>query len=126
MESLKGVVKSYANQQTTVFANIFTSQFNGLLSSPASRTPHHSTKNKETNFNDYCPVAPASTIMNCIERLIMAHICARLSRLLTIAYRKNGSTENGISLALHSILDHLDVRMLFSDYSSTSNTLIPN
>ncbi|XP_037390419.1 GTPase IMAP family member 1-like [Pygocentrus nattereri] len=47
------------------------------------------------------------------------------------AYRSNRSTEDAISTALHTALTHLDcqnsyVRMLFIDFSSAFNTVIPS
>ncbi|TWW53895.1 hypothetical protein D4764_0015580, partial [Takifugu flavidus] len=47
------------------------------------------------------------------------------------AYRKNRSTEDAVSTALHSVLSHLDnkdtyARMLFIDFSSAFNTVIPS
>ncbi|KAI3376842.1 hypothetical protein L3Q82_000415 [Scortum barcoo] len=60
-------------------------------------------------LNDYHPVALTSTIMKCFER----------------------STEDAIALTLHTALSHLDqrdtyVRMLFIDYSSAFNTIVPS
>ena len=48
----------------------------------------------------------------------------------TFAYRPNRSTDNAISISLHTALSHLDkrntyVRMLFIDYSSVFNTIVP-
>ena len=47
------------------------------------------------------------------------------------AYRTNRSTEDAIAIALHSALNHLEVRgsyvrMLFIDFSSAFNTIIPD
>ena len=49
---------------------------------------------------------------------------------LQCAYRPNKSTDDAISIALHTALSHLDkrntyVRMLFIDYSSGFNTIGP-
>ena len=49
---------------------------------------------------------------------------------LQFVYRRNSSTADTISLALHSTLEHLDnkdtyVRLLFLDSSSAFNTIIP-
>ena len=49
---------------------------------------------------------------------------------LQFAYRPNTSTAVAISLTLHTALSHLDqrdtfVRMLFIDYSSALNTIVP-
>jgi hypothetical protein len=49
---------------------------------------------------------------------------------LQFAYRPNRSTDDAISIALHTALSHLDkrntyVRVLFIDYSSAFNTIVP-
>ncbi|XP_059823893.1 probable RNA-directed DNA polymerase from transposon BS isoform X4 [Hypanus sabinus] len=72
--------------------------------------------------------------MKCFERLVMAHINHNLPvklYALQFAYRSNKSMADAISLALHSSLEHLEnkdayVRLLFIDYSSALNTIIPN
>eukprot|EP00061_Rhincodon_typus_P003690 g20723.t1 len=49
--------------------------------------------------------------MKCFKRLVMAHINSSLPTCLNplqFAYRHNRSTEDAISLALHSSLEHLD------------------
>ena len=71
--------------------------------------------------------------MKCFERLVMAHINSILPDTLDslqFAYRPNRSTDDTISIALHTLLSHLDktntyVRMLFIDYSSVFNTIVP-
>lgn len=50
--------------------------------------------------------------------------------LLQFTYRANRSTDDDITLALHMALSHLEWKnnnklMLFVDYSSAFNTLIP-
>jgi hypothetical protein len=50
---------------------------------------------------------------------------------LQFAYRPNRSTDDAISIALHTALSHLDkmntyVRMLFIDYSSMFNSIVPS
>ena len=50
---------------------------------------------------------------------------------LQYAYRPNRSTDDAISIALTTALSHLDkgniyVRMLFIDYSSAFNTIVPS
>jgi hypothetical protein len=49
---------------------------------------------------------------------------------LQFAYRPKRSTDDAISIALHTALSHLDkrntyVRMLIIDYSSAFNTIVP-
>jgi hypothetical protein len=72
--------------------------------------------------------------MKCIERLVMAHINTIIPETLDplqYAYRPNRSTDDAISIALHTALSHLDkrntyVRILFIDYSSVFNTIVPS
>jgi hypothetical protein len=72
--------------------------------------------------------------MKCFERLVMAHINIIIPETLDplqCAYRPNRSTYDAISIALHTALSHLDkrnayVRMLFIDYSSAFNTIVPS
>ena len=51
---------------------------------------------------------------------------------LQFAYRPNRSTDNAIAITMHTALTHLDkrntyvVRMLFIDYSSAFNTIVPS
>ena len=64
----------------------------------------------------------------------MAHINTIIPETLDplqFAYRPNRSTDYAISIALHTALSHLDkrntyVRMLFLDYSSAFNTIVPS
>ena len=75
-----------------------------------------------------------SVAMKCFERLVMAHINTIISETLDplqFAYCTNRSTDDAISIALHTALSHMDkrntyVRMLFIDYSSAFNTIVPS
>jgi hypothetical protein len=72
--------------------------------------------------------------MKCFERLVMAHINTIISEApgpLTFAYCLNRSTDVAVSIALHTALSHLDkrntyVNMLFIEYSSVFNTIVPS
>jgi hypothetical protein len=90
------------------------------------------TKNtKVTCLNDYRPVALTFVAMKCFERLVMAHINTIIPGTLyplQFAYRPNRSTDDAISIALHTALFHLDKRntyvtMLLTDCSSPFNTI---
>ncbi|KAI3356656.1 hypothetical protein L3Q82_003290 [Scortum barcoo] len=91
-------------------------------------------KTKILSLNDYHPVALTSTIMKCFERLVKSFITSSIPDSLDplqFAYRPNRSTEDAIALTLHTALSHLDqrdtyVRMLFIDYSSAFNTIVPS
>ncbi|KAK1806797.1 hypothetical protein P4O66_005278 [Electrophorus voltai] len=84
-------------------------------------------------LNDYRPIALTSIIMKCFERLVMRHIKTQLPPSLDplqFAYCSNRSTDDAISTTLHLALTHLDkkgtyVRMLFIDFSSAFNTIVP-
>uniref|UniRef100_A0A3B5R0L5 Reverse transcriptase domain-containing protein n=1 Tax=Xiphophorus maculatus TaxID=8083 RepID=A0A3B5R0L5_XIPMA len=91
---------------------------------------------KRTNINtlnDYRPVALTPIIMKCLERLVRSHILAGLPAELDplqFAYKAKRSTEDAVSTALHAALTHLEkqgsyVRMLFVDFSSAFNTILP-
>ena len=64
----------------------------------------------------------------------MAHINIIIPEILDplqFAYHTNRSTDDATSIALHTALSHLDkmntyVRMLFNDYSSAFNTIVPS
>uniref|UniRef100_A0A4W5R298 Reverse transcriptase domain-containing protein n=1 Tax=Hucho hucho TaxID=62062 RepID=A0A4W5R298_9TELE len=71
-------------------------------------------------LNDYRPVALTSVIMKCFERLVKDHITSILPDTLDpfqFAYRPNRSTD---------LLRNTYVRMLFIDYSSAFNTIVPS
>ena len=89
---------------------------------------------KVTCLNDYRPVALTSVAMKCFERLVKAHINTIIPEALDplqFAYCPNRSSDDAISIALHTALSHLDKRntyviMLFIDYSSAFNTIVPS
>lgn len=86
-------------------------------------------KSTITSLNDYRPVALTPITMKCFERPIRQHMVSKLPSTFDpcqFAYRPNRS----ISTALHLSLQHLEektthVRMLFMDFSSAFNTIIP-
>jgi hypothetical protein len=84
---------------------------------------------KVTCLHDYNPVALTSVAMKCFERL--AHITSIIPDALDplkFAHHHNRSTDDAISIALHTALSHLAksnnyVRMLFIGYNSEFNIL---
>ncbi len=90
-------------------------------------------KNKITCLNDWRPVALTPIFSKCFEKLIRDHICSVLPALLDplqFAYRSDRSTDDAIAFTLHITLSHLEnkntyVRMLFVDYSSAFNIIVP-
>uniref|UniRef100_A0A3B3IGF0 Reverse transcriptase domain-containing protein n=1 Tax=Oryzias latipes TaxID=8090 RepID=A0A3B3IGF0_ORYLA len=72
--------------------------------------------------------------MKCFERVMLTHIQSSIPDTLDplqYAYRPNRSTSDAIAAALHTSLSHLEnkdsyIRMLFIDYSSAFNTVVPH
>ncbi len=84
-------------------------------------------------LNDYLPITLTPITMKCFERLVIHHIKSSLQNMLDqfqFAFRPNRFTDDAISSTLHLALTHLKqkdsyVRMLFIDFSSAFNTIIP-
>ncbi len=131
------VLRSCADQ----LAGLFTSIFNESLTTSVVPTSFKKyviipvpKNSKPSCLNDYRPVALTSTVMKVFERLLKKHICSSIPATLDplqFAYRPNRSTDDAISQVLHSSLTHIDskngnyVRLLFIDYSSAFNTIVP-
>ncbi len=130
------VLRDCAVELTDVFTDIF----NISLSQAVVPTCFKATtiipvpkKSSPSCFNDYRPVALTPILMKCFERLVMQHIKSVPPPSLDpfqFAYRSNRSTDDAIATALHPALTHLDktdtyVRLLFIDFSSAFNTIIP-
>ncbi|XP_060792532.1 uncharacterized protein LOC132895728 [Neoarius graeffei] len=131
------VLKACADQLAQVFTDIFNRSLEQaiiptcLKSATIIPVPK---KSPTASLNDCRPVALTPVITKCFEKLILHHIKTCLPPTLDphqFAYRPNRSTEDAIATALHSVLSHLErqgryVRMLFIDYSSAFNTIIPD
>ncbi|KAK1792854.1 hypothetical protein P4O66_012764 [Electrophorus voltai] len=92
-------------------------------------------KPRPSDLNDYRPVALTSVVMKCFEKLVRDFITSSLPAStdpLQFAYHHNRSTDDAIAHLLHTTLAHLDegrgnyVKILFVDYSSAFNTIIPS
>ncbi|KAK3557974.1 hypothetical protein QTP86_005637 [Hemibagrus guttatus] len=78
-------------------------------------------------------IALTPIVMKCFKRLVMRHIKTQLPPSLDplhFTYRPNRFTDDAITTTLHLSLTHLDnkdtyVRMLFIDFSSAFNTILP-
>ncbi|KAK3540975.1 hypothetical protein QTP86_007696 [Hemibagrus guttatus] len=132
------VLMACANQLAPVFTEIFN------LSLEQSMIPEcfkQSTivpvtkKPQPACLNDYSSVALTSVVMKCFKRLIKDFITSSLPDTLDplqFAYCPNHSTEDAITHLHHTALSQLDsrkgnyVKMLFVDYSSAVNTIIPS
>uniref|UniRef100_A0A8C1G2X1 Reverse transcriptase domain-containing protein n=1 Tax=Cyprinus carpio TaxID=7962 RepID=A0A8C1G2X1_CYPCA len=129
-------LKTCADQLAPIFSQIFNrslelcevpSCFKRSTIIPIPKKP------KITGLNDYRPVALTSVVMKSFEKLVLAYlkdITGPLLDPLQFAYRANRSVDDAINMGLHFILQHLDktgtyVRILFVDFSSAFNTIIP-
>ncbi len=130
-------LKSCADQLAPIFTQIFNrslelcevpSCFKRSTIIPVPKKP------KITGLNDYRPVALTSVVMKSFERLVLAYLKASTGPLLDplqFAYRANRSVDDAVNMGLHFTPQHLDrpgtyVRILFVDFSSAFNTIIPD
>ncbi len=130
-------LKSCADQLSPIFTQIFNrslelcevpSCFKRSTIIPVPKKP------KITGLNDYRPVALTSVVMKSFERLVLAYLKASTGPLLDplqFAYRANRSVDDAVNMGLHFTLQHLDrpgtyVRILFVDFISAFNTIIPD
>jgi hypothetical protein len=116
------ILRACADQLPSVFTDIF-----NLSLTPSVITTCFKQTTKVTCLNDYRHVALTSVAMKCFERLVIAHINTIIPDTLD---HPNRSTDDAISIALHTALSHMDkrdtyVRMLFIDYSLEFNTIVP-
>ncbi len=130
-------LKSCADQLAPIFTQIFNrslelcevpSCFKRSTIIPVPKKP------QITGLIDYRHVALTSVAMKSFERLVLAYLKASTGPLLDplqFAYRANRSVDDAVNMGLHFILQHLDrpgtyVRILFVDFSSAFNTIIPD
>ncbi|XP_014196244.1 neurotrimin isoform X1 [Haplochromis burtoni] len=131
------VLKACANQLAPVFTRLFNLSLTHasvphcLKSSTIVPVPKSTTI---SSLSDYRPIALTPVVAKYIEKLVLKHIKDCLPPSFDphqFAYKANWSTEDAIPTALHSTLHHLEnpgtsVRMLFIDFSSAFNTIIPD
>ncbi|KAK1784957.1 hypothetical protein P4O66_018387 [Electrophorus voltai] len=132
------VLKACADQLAPVFTDIFNLSLTlGIVPSSFKRTTIVPVlkKPQPSGLNNYRPVALTSVVMKCFEKLVRDFITSSLPASmdpLQFAYRHNCSTDDAIAHLLHTTLTHLDkgrgnyVKMLFVEYSSAFNTIIPS
>ena len=135
-----GVLPSTLRYCSFVLAPIFTNIFNQSLSSQTIPICFKTSvvipvpkKQPIKSINDYRPVALTSVIMKVFEKIVLNYLKSFISPILDpaqFAYRTNRCVEDAVALTLHNILKHLElpnsyVRVLFIDYSSAFNTIVP-
>ena len=131
------VLRACADQLAGVLARIFNASLaQGVVPRCLKRAVIVPVPKKSTigGLNDYRPVALTSIVMKCFERLVLQHLKSCLPRdfdQMQFAYKANRSTDDAIATALHLTLSHLErpgtyARLLFVDYSSAFNTIVPS
>ena len=91
-------------------------------------------KSTASCLNDYRSVALTSVVMKTLERLVLQFLKSIIDPLLDqfqFAYRNNRSVDDAVAIGLFHVLKHLDspntyARILFVDFSSAFNTIIPS
>ncbi|KAK0155032.1 RNA-directed DNA polymerase from mobile element jockey [Merluccius polli] len=85
------------------------------------------------NNNDFRPVALTSIVMKAFERIMVGYLKQEVQHLLDpyqFAYQNNRGTDDALNITTHLILKHLEnskayARLLFMDFSSAFNTILP-
>ena len=80
-------------------------------------------------MNDYCLIALTSVIMKCFEQLEIIHLLLAASHPGPYAvWIPVQQVYDAIALTMNAALSHLNTyaRILFIDYSSAFNTIIPS
>lgn len=83
--------------------------------------------------DDYRPVALTSIVMKSLERIMVSKLRSEVQHLLDpyqFAYNNGRGTDDALITTVHSILKHLEnpsgyVRLLFMDFSSAFNCILP-
>ncbi len=125
------VLRACAFQLAGVFTDIFNLSLSLSVVPLCFKNPYQ--RKIKSCLNDWRPVALTPIFSKCFEKLIRDYICSVLPASLDplqFAYRRNRSTDDAIAFTLHTALSHLEnkntyVRMLFVDYSSAFNTIVP-
>ncbi|XDV45658.1 hypothetical protein PO909_013718 [Leuciscus waleckii] len=131
------VIRECANQLASVFTDIFNLSLSLSVVPTCFKTSTIVPVTKQSNItclNDWRPVALTPIISKCFERLVRDYICSVLPPSLDplqFAYRNNRSTDDAIASTIYTALSHLEkrntyVRMLFVNYSSAFNTIVPS
>ncbi|KAK3556234.1 hypothetical protein QTP70_006917 [Hemibagrus guttatus] len=130
------VLRECAEQLADVFIDIFNISLSSAIVPTCLKTTTIIPMPKKSTvscLHDYCPIALTPIVIKCIERLIMRYIKTQLPTSLDplqFACCPNHSTNDAITTILHLSLTHLDnmdsfVQMLFIDFSSAFNAIIP-
>ena len=128
--------KNCADQLAPVFADIYNSSLQQCIVPTCFKTSviiPIPKKAKASIMNDYRPVALTSVAMKVFEHIMLRYLKSSTAGLLDphqFAYQTNRSVDDAVALGLHYVMNHLEqpstyARILFVDFSSAFNTIIP-
>ena len=128
--------KNCADQLARVFADIYNSSLQQCIVPMCFKTSviiPIPKKAKVSSMNDYRPVAFISVAMKVFEHIMLLYLKFSTAGLLDphqFAYQTNRSVDDAVALGLHYVMNHLEqpsiyARILFVDFSSAFNTIIP-
>ncbi|KAK3569479.1 hypothetical protein QTP86_031423 [Hemibagrus guttatus] len=131
------VLKDCADLLAEIFTKIFNQSLARSIVPPCLKSSiivPLPKKSHISSLSDYRPGALTPVVMKCFEKLVRSHITSLLPPSLDshqFAYKGNRSTEDAVATALHAAFSHLEkqgsyVQMLFVDYSSAFNTILPH
>ena len=105
------VLRACADQLASVFTEMFNlSLTESVIATCFKQTAIVPVPKKVTCLNDYRPEVLTSVAMKSFERLVIAHIYTYIPETLDplqFAYHPNRSTDDAISIALHTAFSHL-------------------
>ena len=130
-------LKIFANELTPIFTELFNIS---LARETVPKTWKASTivpvpkKPSPSELNDYRPVALTSVVMKSMERAVLSHLTDVTDTQMDpmqFAYRKARGTDDACAELIYQIFEHLEmqgnyVRLLFVDFSSAFNTMLPS
>ncbi len=131
------VLRSCADQLAGLFTSIFNESSLPLLFPPPLQNLSSSLCLRTVNPLAWMTIVQLPShrqLWRFLRDFLKKHICSSIPATLDplqFAYRPNRSTDDAISQVLHSSLTHIDskngnyVRLLFINYSSAFNTIVP-
>ena len=128
------VLKNCCSQLANIFSQIFNLSLETHVIPKIWKTSKIIPVPKKENvkeMNDLRPVALTSSLMKCLERIVLTSIKTQQIAFqdpMQFAYRSKRSVEDAVLFFTHNIYKHIDTpgsyaRILFVDFSSAFNTI---
>ena len=131
------ILKTFAVELASVFTDLFNQSLQHETvpdAWKASTIVPVPKKPRPSELNDYRPVALTSVVMKSFERLVLRHLTgltASQTDPMQFAYKAARGTDDACAVLVHLLQQHLDVpgtyaRILYVDFSSAFNTMLPS